>query len=252
MRRVLPLNHTRSGRLIFSARSVAVNQFTGGVRPALRHALYYVVMALNTAGYKSIGLILGIALVGVVFVVATVVMSRTRDVPVTAKVYTEPVSGIVFDAPVDWAVGTASTNVVQLRAHRLSEIQAQKSTCSQFSEAISKAIRAGLENGPNASSEAWSKEYPGLAQIATLTSSGGMTLLVGIDTCNPSLNQRTLTFRGQLYRNDAEIRFSRELTEASELSQSDLGELALALTQGAAPRHQADYGRFLSLLQSIR
>lgn len=209
-------------------------------------------MALNTVDVKSIALMAGLALVGTIFVVGSVMFSRTREAPVTSNAYTEPVSGIVFDAPADWAVGTATTNLVQVRAVRLSEIQAQKSTCSVYSESISKAIKLGIQDGPNAALEAWRKEYPGLAQAQVLSSVGGMTVLVGIDTCNPSLSQRSITFRGQLYRNDAEIRFSREIGQSSELSQSDLQEIARALMQGAASRHQTDYQLFVGLLQSIR
>lgn len=209
-------------------------------------------MALNTVDTKSIALMAGIALIGTIFVVGTVMLSRTRDVPVTSKAYSEPVSGVVFDAPTDWTVGTASTNLIQLRAVRFAELQSQKSTCSQFGESISKAIRVGLQDGPNAAAEAWRKEFPGLLETSVVTSTGGLSVLVGIDSCNPSLTQRSITFRGQLYRNDAEIRFSRELSESSELSQNDLRELARALVQGTAPRHQGDYQFFAAMLQSIR
>lgn len=209
-------------------------------------------MALNTVDTKSIALMAGIALVGTIFVVGTVMLSRTRETPVTSKAYSEPVSGVVFDAPADWTVGTANTNLIQLRAVRFTELQSQKSTCSQFSEAISKAIRVGLEDGPNAAGNAWQKEFPGLVETSVLTSAGGMSVLIGIDTCNPSLAKRSLTLRGQFYRNDAEIRFSREIEESSELSQNDIRELARSLVRGDATRHQIDYQLFAGLLQSIR
>lgn len=211
-------------------------------------------MALNTASYKSIGAIIGVALAGVIFVTATVLWTNRDTTPeVTTAPFSEPVSGLVFDAPKAWTVGTTSTSNVQIRALRLEDIQTQRSTCTQFDESVSKSIADSLGRGPHTATEAWQKEFAGLTASRSFTSTGGVPVLVGVDTCNPSLTTKLLTLRGQAYKKDIEVRFSVELEQPEETSQQALKEMATALTLGTGPlAPQNDYNQFLALMTSLR
>lgn len=211
-------------------------------------------MALNSSSYKSIGAIVGVALVAVIFVTTTIWITQREDTPdFTTAPYSEPLSGVVFEAPLEWTVGSASTNTVQIRAVHVDDIQEQTSNCSQFSSATSASIQSALSRGPNSATEAWKKEFPGLTVASVVPTQTGASALIGVDTCNPSLTKKVLTVRGQVYQNDVEVRFTLELPQEDTASQQQLKEFGAALASGTVSGStQQQYTQFETLLSSLR
>jgi len=209
-------------------------------------------MALGTSTYKSVGIILGIAVVGVIAVVATIRFQGGTQETGDTKPIVEETSGAVFDVPNTWTIGAASTNTVQLRVTRVNDVQSQRSTCTVFSKEISQSIATNLENNtPNEAQSAWQKQYPGLILIDPLQSASGTGVLVGIDTCNETLTNRVITLRGQLYKSNVEIRLSLDLPQNSDTSTSELRSLANSIATNQADSHTlAIYTAFKALIQS--
>ncbi len=211
-------------------------------------------MAISDSPVKSIALLVGIALIGTIFIVATATLRNRsgQEAPITSKPYSEPLSGIVFDAPAEWSVGMSSGNLLVVRGLRIDEIPAQRGSCASFSVSSSTSLQESvLASSPDAVTK-WQQQLPGLIGVQLLTSSGGTPVLLGIDTCTQSLNQRLLTARGQTYRNDVEVRFSTEIPLAQSLSHADVEAQAEALAAGTATSNQAIYTQFAGLMKSVR
>lgn len=211
-------------------------------------------MALSDSPVKSIALLVGIALVGTIFIVATATLRNRSDKPVaaTAKPYAEPTSGIVFDAPAEWSVGISTGNLLVVRGIRIDDVPTQRGSCSNFSRSGSATLQQAVLDGSAEAPAEWAKQLPGLVGVQALTSSGGKPALIGIDTCAQSLNQRLLILRGQTYQNDVEVRFSSKIKLPQTLSQSAVVAEAQALRAGTATSNQATYNQFVQLMQSLR
>lgn len=212
-------------------------------------------MALSDSPVKSIGLLVGIAMIGAIFIVATSTLRNNqsnKQVVVTSKPYSEPTSGVVFDAPAEWSVGISTGNLLIARGIRIDEIQSQRGSCSNFSKSGSSSLAQAVLNGDTDAITEWQRHLPGLVGTQLLTSNGGKTALIGIDTCAQSLNQRLLTLRGQVYQNDVEVRFSTEIKLSSSLSQAQVEEQAKALARGTSTTNQATYNQFVGMMRSLR
>ncbi|MCA9388775.1 hypothetical protein KC644_03360 [Candidatus Berkelbacteria bacterium] len=211
-------------------------------------------MALQSTNYRSIGVLIAIATVAVIFLVGvTLVRNNQRGETTGSIILEEPQSGLVVIVPsTTWTIGSASTNFFINRSKRIEEIQTQKGTCNNFSKSQSIAIQAALENGPNSAKEAWLQEFPGLTNIITPDSFGAGRTLVGIDTCNATFNRKVVTLRAQAYKNDVEIRFSKELIQKSDLSQSDLIEIANSIAGGSAGQNSSTFNELIGVMESAR
>lgn len=210
-------------------------------------------MAITDSTTKSIVLLLGITLVGAIFVVGTAVFSNQKEtVEFTSRPYSEPESGLVFDAPLDWKVGMGTSNLLQVRGFRVEKISSQRDTCSNVSEAVSSDVERALTSSQQTAVEAWRVQFPGLAYAATTNGRGGEPVLVGVDSCSPSFNRQLLTFRGQTYRDEIEIRFAMEFVLEEELTQAQIDQLAKDLGAGRATDYQAEFNAFRSVLESSR
>ncbi|MBI2590245.1 hypothetical protein HYW32_04500 [Candidatus Berkelbacteria bacterium] len=211
-------------------------------------------MALRTANYQSIGLLIGLATIGVIIIVGTVLFrgrsNQKQELP--TKPFAEKESGLVFDAPTTWSVGSSESSTLRVQGARISKIQNQKSTCFNLSESASKILSTNLGKKSDQVIKDWKTEFPGLIAIKLQTSPRAVPYVFGIDTCSSSLNRRPITFRGQAYKNNVEVRFSQELSLDTNLSQSDLDTLARDLAKGSATTHQEQFDEFVSALNSLR
>lgn len=208
-------------------------------------------MALETTTYKSVGLILAIALVGVIIIVATISLQNRRPSEDAAAPLIEPESGLVFDSPSSWTVGTANTNTLRLRPLRISQIQTQKTSCLSLSTSLSKSIEESIEK--SSVIEQWHAEFPGLVASRRIDSGNGTHGLVGIDTCDPILTRRTMTLRAQFYKSGVELQFARELPQSGALSTTELRDLARDVFEGRGPDDLAqEFSTFTNVLNSIR
>ena len=210
-------------------------------------------MAITDSSSKSIGLLVGITVVGAIFVVGTALLkNRTRDVVLPTKPYSEPESGVVFEAPTEWTVGMGTSNILQVRGNRIEKIQTQRGTCSNFSQNASNKLEQTLKTKPADAVALWEQEFPGLTYATILPSQSGSPTLVGVDTCSSSVNRHILTFRGQVYHNEIEVRFTSEYVLTDELSQAQLDDVAKSLGKGSSTLRQAEFSAFRSVLSSVR
>jgi hypothetical protein len=212
-------------------------------------------MALSTPSYKSVGLIIAVALVGVIVVVATIsLQNRQKIVPLgSTKSFSEATSGIVLDAPQDWTIGKTSASTIETHTYRLENLPTERSTCSALSAELSQTIQKSLKTGSAEASVQWQKEFPGLISSQILKGPTTLYSLVGIDTCNPSFNVRSITFRGQAYKNSVEVQFSHIIFEDSALSQTELNQVAQSLIEGKASADlQQPFNQFVTALGSVR
>lgn len=214
--------------------------------------------SLGTPDSKSILLLVGVVAVGAVFIIAIALLSnRPKETAViNALPYSDPESGIVFTAPATWSVGADSGAFLKIRSVKLDSIQTQRSTCTNYSTTTSKSIQLALKDNLSTASETWRKEFPGLRHAETVQTKSGVALL-GVDTCNTTLTRKTLTLRGQTYRNNTEVRFEVTLTpptsteNTSEPSSSMLNAFADDLVQGTGGVQQATFTGFVQTLRSI-
>ena len=214
-------------------------------------------MALSTPSYKSVGLIIAVALVGVVVAITTInLQNRQKATPIgTTKPFSEATSGIIFDAPQEWTVSKTTASTLVMNTYRLSEVPSQRSTCADLSANISSSIQSSLKTGSVQATAQWQKEFPGLVASKLLKSPAPSTLyaLVGIDTCNQSLNVRSITFRGQAYKNNVEVQLSHIIFEDSSINPTELNQLAQSLFDGTATADlQKPFNQFVAALGSVR
>ncbi|MBI4185818.1 hypothetical protein HY524_02100 [Candidatus Berkelbacteria bacterium] len=212
-------------------------------------------MALSDSPAKSIAILVGIALVGTIFIVSTALLRNRPAAPdaSTTKPYSEPESGLVFDAPKDWTVSIRSDDDLEVRGVRISQIQTQRGTCTNFSNNESSTLQRKLEVGNDDAVALWQQEFPGLVTVKELVATSGQFVLLGIDTCSLSLNRRILTLRGQGYRNDVEVRFARTIVVDDTLSQSMLDKEAKAvMNETGSGSSASDAKLFRQLMQSVR
>lgn len=216
-------------------------------------------MALAAPTYKSVGIILAIAIAGAIIVVATVLSQNKQKTPTVEQVkpLRDATSGLVIDVPNSWTVSKTDSTTLRVEGFRLADIQSQKSTCLDTSSEISRTIQKNLTTGSTQATTNWQIEYPGLITSQVLKGSGTVYSTVGIDTCNPSFNVRTLTFRGQAYKNSTELRITQvipqEIPEDSQTSQTTLDKLAQSLADGTAPKDlQANFNQFVAVMASVR
>ncbi len=212
-------------------------------------------MALSTPSYKSVGVIIAIALVGVIVVIATVNIQNRQsgESTQTTKPFLEPDSGVVFDGPIDWTVGKTSASTLEVRTARIGDVRAQRTTCIVASNELTRSMRSLLSTGAAGATAAWQQQYPGLVTSQILKGPTTLFSIVGIDTCNPSLTVRSLTFRAQVYKNDVEVAISRQIPQSSELSPTELKGIAESLADGtAADDLQAQFNQFVDALGSVR
>jgi hypothetical protein len=211
-------------------------------------------MAITDSPLKSIGLLVGVVLVGTIFIVGTALLQNRPDQEVASptKPYSEPASGVIFAAPTEWTVGSGADNILQIRGVRVQEIQTQRGTCSNFARISSQSMATNVTRGSDDALTLWAKQFPGLRETQLVAATGGGYALVGIDTCSQSLNRRLVTLRGQTYANDVEVRFSYGLDVDQSLSQAALDDLAKSLSAGTSDTHQTEFIQFQQVLESVR
>lgn len=198
---------------------------------------------------------MAIALVGVIVVIATVSIQNRNpsETTQTTKPFIEPDSGIVFDGPLDWTVGRSSSNTLTLRTVRVGDVSAQRSTCIVASNELTRTMRTQLATGATGAIASWQQQYPGMVTSQILKGPTTLFAIVGVDTCNPSLTVRSLTFRAQAYKNDVEVSLSREIPQQSELSPTELKDIAQSLADGtAADELQQQFNQFVTALGTVR
>ncbi len=198
---------------------------------------------------------MAIALSGVVVVVATILAQNRQNKPVatSTKSFIEPVSGIAMDAPQSWSIGSVSTNTLVSTTYRVASIPTQRTTCTAFSPERSKTIQTALAGGESGALSAWQQEFPGLVTGQIIKGPSTLYGLVGIDTCTDSLTVRTITFRGQAYKNNVEVQLSHVVPLDDSLSATDVSQLAQALADGNAdPTDQTVFNQFVAVLGSVR
>ncbi len=198
---------------------------------------------------------MAIALSGVIVVVATVLAQNRQNKPVTTgtKSFIEPTSGIAMDAPTSWTIGSASTNMLISTTYRVGSIPSQRTSCTQFSPERSKTIQQSLASGDAAAQASWQLEFPGLNTSQILKGPKTLFSLVGIDTCNESLTVRTITLRGQAYKNNVELQLTHVIPVDDSLSVTDVNQLAQSLADGTAdPTDQTVFNQFVTVLGSVR
>jgi hypothetical protein len=213
-------------------------------------------MALDTSSYKTLGIIMVIALVGVIFVVVSITTQNKTPNTSTSdtKPFLEATSGVVVDAPTTWTVGKTTDATLTVANSRVDSVLTSQSTCSASSSNNSTALENSLLNGSVDALKQWQAQFTGLVSSQIIKTKGGMYSLIGIDTCNPSLTVRTLTFRGQAYKNDVEVQFSHIVSETKNTkNQTDLNQLAQTLIDGtAATDLQQTFNQFRAILTSVR
>jgi len=212
-------------------------------------------MALSAPSYKSIGLIIAVALVGVIIAVTSInLQNREKVTPIgTIKPFGEATSGVVFDAPQEWTVSKSNASTIIISTYRLTDISSQRSTCIDLSAEMSRSLQTSLKTGLPIATTQWQKVFPGL--VASKVQKGPSTLysLVGIDTCNQSSTVRSITFRGQTYKNNVEVQFSHIIFQDSALSQAELNQLAQTLFDGTAVADlQIPFNQFSAAMGSVR
>lgn len=212
-------------------------------------------MALRSTSYRSIGILLAIATVAVIFIVGVTLVRNNQGANTSGGrvILEEPASGLVVIVPNEsWTIGSASTNFFINRSKRIEEIQSQRGTCNNFSKSQSVSIENSLTNGPNSAREAWLSQFPGLVNVQVIDSFGAGRVLVGIDTCNATFNRKVITLRGQAYKNDVEIRFSKEIIQEPELSQAELDQIATDIINGSAGENSTIYNQLVGVMESAR
>lgn len=213
-------------------------------------------MALEAPAFKSVGLIIAVALVGVIVVFATVASkNRTKTVSDTStKPFLESTSGIVLDLPQNWTISTQGSSTVNVRTYRIGDVPTQRSSCSELSPDTSKSLLTSLKTGSSQAIAQWQKEFPGLVSSQVLKGPGTLYSVVGIDTCNPSLTVRSITFRGQVYKNNVELQLSHVAEQDSEINPTELNQLAQSLNEGTSTNKelQTMFNQFVTALGSVR
>lgn len=217
-------------------------------------------MALNDSPLKSVGIIFGVALAGIIIVIATVTITNRRSTTTSQATnpFLESRSGVVFDVPADWTVSSTPATTLEVDAVRIEDIQTQRSTCTMASASLSGSLQALLTTGSPNATDTWLQQYAGIVPGQVLkgpSNKGTPTLfsIVGVDTCNPSLTVRTLTFRGQVYKNDVEVQISHQIEQSRNLSPTELNNIAQSLIDGtAADELQTPFNQFVAALGSVR
>ena len=212
-------------------------------------------MALSAPAFKSVGLIIAVAFVGVIVVFATVA-SKNRTKTATdssTKPFLEPTSGVVFDGLQSWTIGSTSESSIQTHAYRLASVPTQRTACSELSPELSKSLQTSLKTGLAQATTQWQQEFPGLVATQILKGPATLYALVGIDTCNLSLTVRSITFRGQAYKNNVELQLSQTIEQDSALNPTELSQLAQDLADGTAIADvQQQFNQFVTALGSVR
>jgi len=214
-------------------------------------------MAFSAPAYKSVGLILAVALVGVIVIVATISLQNRQKAPPVGskKTFSEATSGIVLDAPQDWTIGKTSASTIETHTYRIAEITSQRSTCADLSADTSRSLQTSLKTGLQTTTAQWQKEFPGLVASKVLKAPAPSQLyaLVGVDTCNQSSTVRSITFRGQAYKNNVEVQFSHIIFQDSALNPTELNQLAQSLFDGTAIADiQIPFNQFAAAMGSVR
>lgn len=211
-------------------------------------------MAITDSPLKSIGLLIGVVLVGTIFIVGTALLQNrpSQEVTLPTKPYSEPTSGVIFQAPTEWTVGSGADNILQIRGLRIEALQTQRGTCTNFARISSQSLATTVTRGSDDALTLWGKQFPGLKEVELVATAGSGAALVGIDTCSQSLNRRLVTFRGQAYANDVEVRFSYALDVDQSLSQAALDGLARSLVAGTSDTHQTEFIQFRQVMESVR
>lgn len=213
-------------------------------------------MALGTPDTKSILILMGAVTVGAVFIIGAALFStREKEVTYTTAQYQESDSGIIFYAPVEWTVGKSTENFLRIKPTSISNVQTQRSTCTNFSQTTSKAIQTALKNTSSEATTQWKKEYPGLRFSESVQATSG-TVLVGIDTCSATLASKTITLRGQAYKNNIEVRFEASVAvdtvnEEETVTNSARTALADALASNTSTTNQDTFNAFVQTMRSI-
>lgn len=203
---------------------------------------------------------MAIALVGIIIVIATVNLQNRNNTPGESSTtpFIQEESGVVFVAPVDWTVGKTSDKTLEVHGTRISDIRTQRTTCSMASADLSNSLQGLLATGSADATTKWLEQFPGIVpgQVLkgpTVEKEPTLFSIVGVDTCNPSLTVRMLTFRGQVYKNDVEVQISHQIEQGKNLSSTELRNIAQSLIDGtAADELQAPFNQFVTVLGSVR
>lgn len=207
-------------------------------------------MAFQDNTTKSIGLILGIGLVAVIFIIVTALTSNSQK-KVDYKIFQEEISKITFNAPQNWSVGKSETSKLQTTSQFISTIRPQSSQCSITSSQISEGVKTAMQGSSSDALNAWKSQYPGIVEAQLYKSTGGLRVLGGIDICEPVLVRKAMYFRGIVYSNNIEVQFTMRYSLDSNLTQSQLRELANNVVKGRADQSQ-EWDQFSVMLNSVR
>lgn len=207
-------------------------------------------MAFQDSTTKSIGIILGVGLLAVVFIAITA-LTANRQEKVDYTVFQEELSKLIFNAPLNWTVGKSESSKVQTTSQFISTIRSQSSQCSVTSPQVSGDLRSAMQQSRADAVAAWQKQYPGIVEAELYNSSGGFRALAGVDICEPVLVRKTMYIRGVVFSDSIEIQFTMRYPQDSSLTQSQMRELANSVVRGQADQASNDWEQFKVLLGSI-
>ncbi len=199
---------------------------------------------------KSIFMILGIGIAAVLFIVVTVLI-QNRSEKVENAAFQDNIVGVVFNAPLAWSVGKSETQKVQTISQFTQTIREQSSQCSKTGPAMSNKLKVAMQGSKAQAVNVFKEMYPGLVD-AELMSSGALRMLSGIDICDPVFVRNTIYFRGIVFNNNAQLEFVMRYPQSSNLSQSELRDLARKILQNEASEYQSDWQQFKIMLGSVK